>query len=251
MSLVTLKHVSIGYKKQVLASDLNLQLEPNQVVCLLGANGCGKTTLLKTLLGLLPTLAGEILLQNRPHFTWTQKELAQFIGYVPQVHHLFHFTVQEVVLMGRTAQLAWYSSPKQKDIAIAEQCLSTLGIAHLSQRFYHEISGGERQLVLIARALAQQPAFLIMDEPTSNLDFGNQIRVLEKITQLKQTGLSILMTTHQPEHSFHVADRTILFHQGRIIANGTPKQTLTTQNLAKIYQLDEDVLRKNLRISYE
>ncbi len=130
----------------------------------------------------------------------------------------------------------------------------SLDIGHrpfLSQRFYHEISGGERQLVLIARALAQQPAFLIMDEPTSNLDFGNQIRVLEKITQLKQTGLSILMTTHQPEHSFHVADRTILFHQGRIIANGTPKQTLTTQNLAKIYQLDEDVLRKNLRISYE
>lgn len=185
MGLIQLNNLSIGYKKTVLASEMNLQLEANQIICLLGANGCGKTTLLKTILGLLPALSGEILLQNRPHFEWSQKQLAQFIGYVPQVHHLFHFTVQEVVLMGRTAHLSWYSTPKKSDIDIAEQCLDTLGIAHLSQRFYHQISGGERQLVLIARALAQQPSFLIMDEPTSNLDFGNQIRVLEKITSLK------------------------------------------------------------------
>ncbi|MGC7590844.1 ABC transporter ATP-binding protein [Bisgaard Taxon 46] len=251
MSLIQLNNLSIGYKKTVLASEINLQLEANQIICLLGANGCGKTTLLKTILGLLPALSGEILLQNRPHFEWTQKQLAQFIGYVPQVHHLFHFTVQEVVLMGRTAHLSWYSAPKKSDIEIAEQCLDTLGIAHLSQRFYHQISGGERQLVLIARALAQQPSFLIMDEPTSNLDFGNQLRVLEKIAQLKQRGLSILMTTHQPEHSMQIADRAILFHQGKIIANGEPKHTLTTKNLATIYQLDEQLLRKNLRTIYE
>ncbi|AKD38882.1 hypothetical protein I926_07830 [Pasteurella multocida subsp. multocida OH4807] len=251
MSLIQLNDLSIGYKKTVLASEINLQLEANQIICLLGANGCGKTTLLKTILGLLPALSGEILLQNRPHFEWTQKQLAQFIGYVPQVHHLFHFTVQEVVLMGRTAHLSWYSTPKKSDIDIAEQCLDTLGIAHLSQRFYHQISGGERQLVLIARALAQQPSFLIMDEPTSNLDFGNQLRVLEKIEQLKQRGLSILMTTHQPEQSMQIADRAILFHQGKIIANGEPKHTLTTKNLATIYQLDEQLLRKNLRTIYE
>lgn len=251
MSLLQLQDLSIGYGGNVLASSLNLTLEPHQVICLLGANGCGKTTLLKTILGLLPPLSGSILFKNRPHLSWTQKALAQWIGYVPQVHQLFQFTVLDMVLMGRTAYLAWYSSPKKADIDIAEHCLATLGIAHLSQRFYHQISGGERQLVLIARALAQQPACLMLDEPTSHLDFGNQIRVLEKIAQLRDNGLSIFMTTHQPAHSLHIADRAILFHQGTILVEGAVKQTLTVKNLATLYHLDETILRKHLRTTYE
>lgn len=250
MSLIQLHNLSIGYPKHIIAKDLNLSFNGNEVVCLLGANGCGKTTLLKTILGVLPKLSGELLIQNKDQKQWQRNLLAQFLGYVPQAHnHVFPFTAEEVVLMGRTAHLSWCSSPKQVDKDIAQSCIERLGIAHLAQQPYTQLSGGERQLVLIARALAQEPTFLIMDEPTASLDFGNQIRVLEQIEQLKQQGLSILMTTHQPEHAMRIADRIILFHQGNVIADGDPQSCLTADNLATIYSLDKSVISKNLHFA--
>lgn len=244
MSIVRLKNITIGYRNKIIAENLQLNLHANEIVCLLGANGCGKTTLLKTVLGLLKPLSGEIIIDKMPQPQWSKRELARFVGYVPQSHNdTFAFSVEEIVLMGRTAYLDWYSSPKAEDVKIVLRVLQQLNIEHLRHRIYSQLSGGERQLVLIARALAQQPRLLIMDEPTSNLDFGNQIRVLEQIRQLKRQGLAILLTTHQPNHVRHVADRVILLHQSSIAADGKSEDVLTLENLSLIYQLDVNILK--------
>lgn len=247
MTVIALKDVMIGYGKKVIGKDLNIDFQAEQVTCLLGANGCGKTTLLKSILGVLDILAGDIIINQKPQSQWTRKELAQFIGYVPQAHNgIFPYSVEEVVLMGRTAHINWYGAPRQHDIKIAVDCLGILGIEHLRYQNYIQLSGGERQLVLIARALAQQPKFLVMDEPTSSLDFGNQIKVLEHILKLKNEGLSILLTTHQPQHAVRVADNIILLNSGSIIANDTPAKALSASNLATIYGLDKEVIERNL-----
>ncbi|EIJ68992.1 ABC transporter ATP-binding protein [Pasteurella bettyae] len=242
--ILATRDLSIGYHKSAVGFDLNFTLNQQEVVCLLGANGCGKTTFLKTLLGLLTPIAGEVYLNHKALSTFSAREIAQMIGYVPQAHQLFPYSVEEVVLMGRTAHLPWYSTPNKQDIAIVHQSLESLNIAHLTQRIYTELSGGERQLVLIARALSQQTNILILDEPTSNLDFGNQIKVMEHIQNLKRQGFTILLTTHQPEQAEQIADRVLLFHQGHIIADAPPEKTLTIENLAQIYGLEEQLLRK-------
>ena len=246
--MIELKNLAIGYR-QCLAENLNLHIEEGKITALLGANGCGKTTLLKTLLGLLKPHRGEILIQKRPHFYWTRHKLARTLAYVPQAHNsVFAFKTEDIVLMGRTAYFSWYRTPKARDKQIVAECLDTLGITHLCHQYYTRLSGGERQLVLIARALAQQPRCLIMDEPTSSLDFGNQIRVLEHIRRLCEQGLTVLFTTHQPEHVLRYAGQAVLFHQGHILAQGAPSQIMTLSNLSHIYRLDQRIIAKNLTL---
>jgi iron complex transport system ATP-binding protein len=198
------RNVSCGYGGKPIISGVTFTLASRDSLCLLGPNGVGKTTLFKTILGLLKPLAGEILLDNENIAGWSRRDFAMRVGYVPQVHTPpFPFKVIDVVVLGRTAHLAAFSSPGRKDREIAEGALATLGIAHLKERIYTEISGGERQLVLIARALAQKPELLIMDEPTANLDFGNQIRVLSEVKKLvREADMGVIMTTHFPNHAF-------------------------------------------------
>ncbi|MGQ0286602.1 ABC transporter ATP-binding protein [Pasteurellaceae bacterium 22721_9_1] len=247
--MIRLENVAIGYQSP-LAQHLNLHLEENKITAILGGNGCGKSTLLKSILGLLKLHEGKVLLKNTPHFCLSIKDIARLIAYVPQAHQgNFAFKVEDIVKMGRTAYLSWYQMPNKVDTEISLQALTTLDIHHLRCKMYSELSGGERQLVLIARALAQQSTCLIMDEPTSNLDFGNQIRVLEHIKKLKQQGLTIIFTTHQPEHAFHYADDIVLFHQGKILSHGEPTRTLTLQNLSQIYDIEPQVLAKNLHFN--
>jgi ABC-type cobalamin/Fe3+-siderophores transport systems, ATPase components len=246
-TLIVLDHLSVGYGTRQVVHDINFTFQRGKVVCLLGANGCGKTTLLKTMLGVLPALGGGVTLAGKPLAGWTRRDLARFIGYVPQAHNgIFPFSAEEVVLMGRTARMSWYATPQAHDREIARAALCTLGIEHLQQRNYTQLSGGERQLVLLARALAQEPQFLIMDEPTASLDFGNQIRVLERIRKLKNDGMAILMTTHQPEHAYRVADEIMLLHGGKMLATGTAAQTLTIDNLSLLYDVDHETMADNL-----
>ena len=236
--------LGIGYGRKQVGHDITLQLAEGEILCLLGPNGSGKSTLLKTLLGLLPAQAGQLHVLGRPLAEWPRRELARRLGYVPQAHSgEFPFTVEEIVLMGRTAHMPRYAVPSAEDRRIARESLDTLGIGALAQEPFTHISGGERQLALIARALAQQPAILIMDEPTASLDFGNQLRVLEKIRRLRHEGLAILLCTHQPEHAARLADRVALFRDGTLHATGTPDVLLTVQRLAWLYGLEEDELR--------
>ncbi|WP_088186832.1 ABC transporter ATP-binding protein [Desulfosporosinus sp. FKA] len=234
-----IEHASCGYDQRDVLKDISLKLESGEILCLLGPNGVGKTTLFKTILGFLKLRGGEILLDGENIQNWPRKRLAQALGYVPQAHTPpFPFTVLDVVVMGRTAHLGMISSPSQNDLAIAEEALEILEVSHLKDRIYTEISGGERQMVLIARALAQQPKILIMDEPTSNLDFGNQIRVLEQIRRLAQRGLGVIMTSHFPDHAFLCSTKVALLQRNNTISVGSADEVVTEKNLKAAYGID-------------
>lgn len=239
--------LSIGHGRRCVAQGLDFALAPGEVLCLLGANGSGKTTLLRTLLGLLAPLAGQVRCRGQNVAAWPRAAFARHVGYVPQAHAgLFPFSVEDVVLMGRAARVGRFAAPGAQDRQVARQCLELLGIAHLRASSYIAISGGERQLALIARALAQQPALLVMDEPTASLDFGNQIRVLEHIERLRAGGMAVLMTTHQPEHALRIADRIALLGGGRLMALGAPHTTATPARLAALYGVSEAAVAASL-----
>lgn len=247
MTVICAEGINIGYRERVVGCDISLTVSDHEVLCLLGPNGSGKSTLFKTLLGLLPALSGKISIYGKPLSQWSRTDLSQQLAYVPQAHAgLFPFTVLEIVLMGRSARLGLFSSPKAQDRDIALQCLEQMGIVHLQQRVYTAISGGERQLALIARALAQQPKLMVMDEPTASLDFGNQIRVLEHIKKMRGQGMGILLCTHQPEHALRVSDRVALLKDGQVHHIGPASSTITAARLAWLYDLEEDVVSASL-----
>lgn len=237
--MLELRDLAFGYGTRKVGTGVSLILQPGEVLALLGPNGAGKTTLFKTMLGLLPPLSGDVLIDGMPLETVTRKERAKRIAYVPQAHAaLFPFTVGDVVLMGRTAQVAPFSAPGRKDREVAAAALERLGVAHLSHQPYTEISGGERQMVLIARALAQQPKVLVMDEPTASLDYGNQMRVLSHIRRLARQGMAIVLSTHNPDHVFMVADRVALLHEGGLAGLGPPAEVLTVKRVKQLYDID-------------
>jgi len=230
------ERASCGYNGKCVVDDASLAVESGEVLCLLGANGSGKTTLFKAILGLLKLSGGRILIDGADTASWPRRRLARTLAYVPQAHTPpFPFAVRDVVLMARTAHLGLFGSPSRRDAAIAEEALETLGVSDLAHARYTEISGGERQLVLIARALAQQSEFLIMDEPTSSLDFGNQVRVLRKVKELAGRKLGLLMTTHFPDHAFFCASRVAVLKAGRLLAMGRPEEVLTRSRLESAY----------------
>jgi len=233
---LALDQLSCGYRNRAVVHDVSLQVETGEVLCLLGANGSGKTTLFKTLLRLLPPVSGRILVDGEDLAAWPHRRLAHVLAYVPQLHTPpFAFQVRDVVLMARAAYLNSFASPGPEDMRIAEEALEQLGIAQMAEALYTEISGGERQLVLIARALAQQPRFLILDEPTSSLDFANQHLVLRKVRELSGSGLGVVMTTHDPDHAFTCASQVALLKGGRMEACGRPADVLTTASLSSAY----------------
>ncbi|MGA3092759.1 MAG: ABC transporter ATP-binding protein [Terriglobales bacterium] len=234
--MISVEHVTAGYGKKVVVRDVSLSVEPGEVLCLLGANGSGKTTLFKVILRFLNPMAGRVSVSGEDTSNWSRIRLAKTFGYVPQAHTPpFAFKVRDVVLMARSVHTGTFSSPGKRDIAIAEEALERLDILRMADEFYTEISGGERQLVLIARALAQQPRILVLDEPTSNLDFSNQVRVLRHIKELASSGLGLLMTTHVPDYAFLCASRVALMKRGQILAMNRPKEALTQQSLEEAY----------------
>lgn len=248
MNVVKVEQVSLGYRRRPLARDVNFTLRAGQITCLLGANGCGKTTLMRTLLGLMPPLAGDISLYDRPISRWPAAELARAVAYVPQAHDgPFAFRVREMVMMGCSARLRLFTSPGKREHALARQALAALGIAHLERRLYPTLSGGERQLVLIARALVQQPSLLVMDEPASSLDFGHQIALLEQVRRLQAGGMTILMSTHHPMHAQAVADSVILMSPEHAVRQGAPAEMLSAEALAAIYQVSPAQIRRHFQ----
>jgi len=241
--LIDVQQLDIGYGHTTIGRNINLRLHAGQILCLLGPNGSGKSTLFRTLLGLQAARAGQIHIQQRPLAVWTPAQLACYVAYVPQAQdNALPLTAQEVVLLGRAARIPFFSTPSKTDHTHALACLQTLGMDHLAQRKYTELSGGEKQLVLIARALAQEPQALVMDEPTASLDFGNQIRVLRHMRKLADDGMAILFCTHQPEHARRIADQVALLKDGCLHGIETPATALTLRRLAWLYDLDESDL---------
>ena len=235
--------LAFGFPGRTVGRDIGFSLAAGEVMCVLGPNGGGKTTLFRTLLGLLERHAGSVRLAGEPVEKLSRADIARRVGYVAQGHaQYFAYTVAEMVLMGRTAHLAALAAPGRRDREIAAQALALLDIAHLADRPVTQISAGERQLCLIARALAQEPRLLVMDEPTSSLDFGNQVRVLQRIRALASAGISILFSSHAPDHAFLAADRVLLLAEGRALEVGPPREVIRPDTLERLYGVAVQVL---------
>lgn len=234
------RDLSIGYGTTEIGAGLSLAVKAGDILCLLGPNGCGKTTLFRTLLGLLPALSGEVLLGDKPITAQRRIEIARRIAYVPQAHApSFPFEALEVVLMGRTARLGTFGQPGQRDREAALTAMRQLGVGDLAHRDYSRLSGGQRQLVLIARALAQEAPLIVMDEPTASLDFGNQAQVLTQITSLvrraSDAGHGVILSTHDPDQAFALEARVLLMKDGQTRAEGSATEVLTGANLSDVY----------------
>lgn len=245
--IARMQGVSVGYAGKPLLSNVQLCLAEAEIVCLLGCNGSGKTSLLKTLLGLLPPLAGEIKIAGREIHQWSQRELAQQMAYVPQAQlSRFSFRVLEMVLMGCQSRLGPFAVPGANEQQRALAALKQLDIAHLADCAMDQISGGERQLVLIARALLQSPRLLVMDEPAASLDFGNQIKLLAQVKRLKQQGIAVLMSTHHPRHAELLADSVALVEPGHGLRQGAVAGQLQVSGLAQLYGVSESAIAEHL-----
>lgn len=243
-----IRNLSFAYDQHPIFEGVSMKVEKGEIVCILGANGAGKTTLFKTILGLYKAQQGQVIVNGRDVSNCTRKELAKEMGYVPQNHMPpFPYSVIDVVLMGRTAHINNYAMPTNVDLQIAQEAMKNVNISYLEDKTYTEISGGERQLVLIARALAQQPKILIMDEPTSSLDYGNQIRLLSHIKRLGNQGLSIVMSTHYPDHALNCAAKAIMLKDGQILCSGTTEEVITENNLKKIYGIEVEITNTTVK----
>ncbi len=236
--------LAFGYPRHPVGCDLDLSVRPSEVLCLLGPNGSGKTTLFKTLLGLLPRQGGRITLGGVDLSRLSRTEIARCLAYVPQAHEaVFPYTVRDMVIMGRTVHRGLFASPGTADRARADEALAELGIAALGGQDYTRISGGQRQLDLIARALAQDAPLIVMDEPTASLDFGNQVLVLEQIRRPAEKGLGLVLSTHNPDHAFRCATQVLLLKGGGTLSAGPPQAALSEEALSRVYDVDVRVER--------
>ena len=228
--------LAYGYGARIVGSGVSLAVAPGEVVCLLGPNGGGKTTLFKTLLGLIPGRAGRVLLDGEDIRGLARAAVARRVAYVPQAAQgYFPFRVREVVLMGRAAHWGAFAGPSAHDREITQSAIERIGLAALADQEFTRISGGERQLALIARALAQAAPVIVLDEPTANLDFGNQARVVAEVGRLAAGGVGILWATHQPDHALECADRVALIVNGGLKDYGPTAQVVTSGALADLY----------------
>lgn len=235
---LSVTNLSFGYHCFNVLNDVNFSIEQGNLVCVLGKNGAGKSTLFRCMLGLLKGYQGDILADGINVRTWNVRQLASKIAYIPQNHSsAFSFSVLDMVLMGTTSSFANLSSPGEEQRRVAKEALITMKIPHLEGRSYAHISGGEQQLVLIARAIAQQARILVMDEPCANLDYGNQVRVMEELKRLAGKGYLIIQSTHSPEQAFLYADQALVLLDGRIAAMGAPGEVLTKELLERMYEI--------------
>ena len=227
-----------------LLRDVSFEMDSGQPLCLLGPNGTGKTTLLRCLLGLERLAQGRVEVNGRDLARLSPAEAARAMAYVPQdTAAVFPFLAFDVVLMGRTPHLRFMASPTCGDHRCVHEALALVGIAQLAERRFNELSGGERQLVLIARALAQGSGILVMDEPCAGLDLGNQTRLIGVIRDLARDGYSILLTTHLPDHAFAVCGQVALLKDGRLRGPAAPEALLTADALGALYGTAVDVIR--------
>ena len=241
MSIET-KDIRFSYGEHEVLRGVSFSVEPGQLVALLGPNGVGKSTLFKCMLGLLKNFSGDTVINGKSVKKMTAMELAREVAYIPQWHYpSFNFSVIDMVLMGTTSQISRSAVPGREQIETAEQALDKMNILHLRDKGYTQISGGEQQLVLVSRALAQKARILIMDEPSSNLDFGNQFRIMKQIKDLAADGYTVIESLHNPDQAYMYADRIIAMKGGMIIADGKPCETMDAELINKLYGVEVKV----------
>lgn len=235
--------LSFTYGERMILNHVSFMIPDRSITTVLGPNGAGKTTLLKILLGFEKMDGGEVLYDGKNLHSIPSNQFWNSIGYVPQARQsIFPLTVEETVLTGRTGHLSMFEKPGRKDYAICEEAMRKAGISHLKNRSCATLSGGELQLVHIARALAGKPRILVLDEPETGLDFENQLMVLHLLQQLNQEdGLTILYNTHYPDHALDFSDHTILFMGEGKIVHGSGKQVLTKENMEHAFHVSVEI----------
>lgn len=239
---IEVKNLCFSYGPREILHDLSFTIPDGTLVNVLGPNGVGKSTLFRCILGLNPNFLGTILVNGKDLKHLSIRERAREISYIPQSHAaVYDYEVVDVVLMATGNDLKMLSSPGPAQLKRAHEALDRIGIGHLAHRAYTQISGGEQQLVLIARAIAQNAQTIIMDEPTSALDYGNTVRVLSCVRQLAREGLSIVQSTHNPDHAFLYSDKTMVLNQGHIQAFGSPHDVITSELISELYGIEVDV----------
>jgi len=236
------RNLHYSYKKNEVLKGVDFSINAGQCVCVLGENGAGKTTLFRCLTGLLKDYKGEIYIDGINGKKLSVRETSKKIAYIPQVNTLaFNYTVFEIVLMGTNALTAGFRSPGDGERNTVHQTLEKLNISHLLNRGYSELSGGERQLTLISRALAQKSRILIMDEPAANLDYGNQFRVMRQVKSLTESGYLVVLSTHNPEHALLYADKVLVIKNGKAAVFGEPETVLDAEMIKDVYNVSVEI----------
>jgi iron complex transport system ATP-binding protein len=238
--LLAFDHIGFGYPpngKMVLRA-LSLEIQPGTVTAILGPNGAGKTTLLHLALGWLAPQSGQVRLNGQPLRHYSRRELGQWMALVPQSERIpFEYSITEYVLLGRAPYLAPLDMPGVQDCRISEQVIEQVGLGHLNGRAITTLSGGERQLALVARALAQQPRLLLLDEPTSHLDLANKVRLLKLMQELAARDVTLLLTTHEPDVAAAIATHLVLMREGQVYQTGSLSQVFTAEHLSATYNV--------------
>jgi iron complex transport system ATP-binding protein len=244
-SILEVKNLSFGYEKNKKVLDgVNLCIEEGSITAILGKNGCGKSTLLDCIIGYNDYDEGQVIIDKEDIKGLSPKNLSKKVAYISQNTTInLDYTVLEFILFGRTCHLAFGAAPKEKDYKIAKENAEKLGITHLLSKDINKISGGERQLAFIARALTQESKIIVMDEPTASLDYGNQLRLFEIIMDLKEKGKTIVFTTHNPEHVKLLNCDVAIINDGRIYCAGKANEIVTKEILEEIYG---DIVKKYL-----
>jgi iron complex transport system ATP-binding protein len=235
--MVSVENITAGYDGQPVLRDVRLTVAPGEFLGLIGPNGCGKTTLLRVISGVLPTMAGIVTVQGKNLREIGRRKLAQIMACLLQDLSLdLDFTVRELVLMGRSPHLPRIGSETQRDFEVTEHVMGLCDVSHLANRSITELSGGERQRVLVAMCLAQEPRVLLLDEPTSHLDIGHQLSVLDLIARLnRQTGVTVIAVLHDLSLAAEYCQRLLVLNRGRVAALGTPAEVLTAEMISTVY----------------
>ncbi len=243
--MIEVSSLSFGYSKdRLVLDDVSFRADRGEIINILGPNGCGKSTLIKIILGFLHAKRGMVKIEGKDVVDIKRHEMAGLLSYVPQLHSgVFSYPVLDVVLMGRYTASPWHGY-KDKDYEVAYNALDRVRLRKYADRSYLHLSGGERQLVLIARALAQNASYFIMDEPVTGLDYGNQFLLLQVIKDLSEEGLSFLLTTHHPEHAVFLGGRALLIKEGRIVGDGEPYKVITTNCICNLYNMPREFVEK-------
>ena len=239
MSAITVENLVFSYGKHSVLKGINLNIETGEFISILGSNGVGKSTLFKCMLGLNSSYTGNVYINQKNIRDMTVKEIASNIAYIPQ-HTVpaFNYSVEDIVLMGTTAQMHALSTPKDAEIEACHSALKKVGIENLRSRCFHLLSGGEKQLAVIARALAQNAPIIMLDEPTASLDFANQMLVLKQMRKLADEGYTIIQTTHNPEHSYMFSDKIAAIKDGKIMICASPDEVMHEDIISKLYGLE-------------
>lgn len=238
---VEVNNIVFGYREgHAVIDGCSFNLERRKIYCILGPNGSGKTTLLKVLNGTLKPRRGRVLVNGQDIHRLSKRAAAQLMAFLPQEHHgVFPYSVLDMVVMGRNAHLSLLGRPQRKDYRLAEEALEVIGIGYLKDKCYMEISGGERQMVFLARAITQEASYFVMDEPTAHLDFNNQYKITRVLRQIvRERGCSLITAMHDPNLALSFADEILMLKKGRLLKAGPAVEIMTAENLARLYEMD-------------